>query len=320
MAEPVSVAVPVRNGGALLDDVLAAVRAQRLDRPVELLVADSGSTDGSRELARRHGAKVIDIRPDQFSHGGTRNLLVRRAAGSHVAFITQDAVPTEERWLARLLEGFELADDVALVFGPYRAREEASLMVRRELDEWFASLAPGAARGLPNPADPDQVRHLFFTDANACVSRAVLEAVPFRQAAYAEDQLLARDVLAAGYAKVFCPDAAVIHSHDYRPLDQLRRTFDEWRGLCEVGTITAPVGMLDAAVGMQRAVRDDVGLARREGQDPPAIVRMAGASFRHHSLRAIGAALGSRAERLSPRLRRACSLEGRRGYAPWGAD
>ena len=53
MAEPVTVAIPVRNGGALLGEVLGAVRAQQLDRPLELLVADSGSTDGSRELARR---------------------------------------------------------------------------------------------------------------------------------------------------------------------------------------------------------------------------------------------------------------------------
>ena len=80
-------------------------------------MADSGSTDGSRELAspRRGG----DRRPaGEFSHGGTRNLLVERASGAHVAFLTQDAVPADERWLARLLEGFELADDVGLVFGP----------------------------------------------------------------------------------------------------------------------------------------------------------------------------------------------------------
>ena len=44
-------------------------------------------------------------------------------------------------------------------------------------------------------------------------------------------------MLAAGYAKVYRPDAAVIHSHDYRPLDQLRRSFDEWRGLREVEAI-----------------------------------------------------------------------------------
>ena len=37
----VTVALPVLNGGALLDGVLAAVRAQELDREVELVVIDS---------------------------------------------------------------------------------------------------------------------------------------------------------------------------------------------------------------------------------------------------------------------------------------
>ena len=275
-------------------------------------MADSGSTDGSAQLARRHGAEVIDVPPGEFSHGGTRNMLIRRASGSHVALLTQDAVPADDRWLARLLEGFELAADVGLVFGRYRARPEASLMVRRELDSWFDSLTP-EVRGLPDLEEVDDTRSLFFTDANGCVARAAWEQVPFREVPYAEDQLLARDMLAAGYAKVYRPDAAVIHSHDYSPLDQLRRSFDEWRGLREVGAIEAPARVRDMALGVQRAVRDDVALAHQE-EDRSAPLRIGLASLRHHAMRAIGAALGSRAELLPPRLAQACSLERRAGF------
>jgi rhamnosyltransferase len=313
VADPVSVAVPVRNGGALLDQVLAAVRSQSLERPVELLVADSGSTDGSRELARRYGARLIDVRPGDFSHGATRNLLADRATGSHVAFLTQDAVPADDRWLAHLLEGFEAADDVALVFGPYRARPDASLMVRRELAEWFASLSTEAERGAGEIPD---VRRSFFTDANGCLAREAWERVPFRPVGYAEDQLLARDMLAAGYAKVYRPDAAVIHSHRYRPIDQFRRSFDEWRGLREVGAIPAAPPLVPAALGVQRAVRDDLALARAEGQASGQLLMTAVAAVSHHSRRAAGAALGSRADRLPPALRRACSLEGGGGFDP----
>src|SRR5262245_9578063 len=106
----------------MLGETLSAVRAQRLERPVELMVVDSASTDGSAELARRHGARVIAIAPDEFSHGRTRNLLVEQSRGDHIAFLTQDAVPANERWLAKLLAGFDAADDVGLVFGRYVAR------------------------------------------------------------------------------------------------------------------------------------------------------------------------------------------------------
>ena len=308
MGDPVTVAIPTRNGGGLLRAVLRAVRRQRVDRDVEVIVADSGSLDGSRELARRYGAIVVDIPPGEFSHGGTRNLLVRCSSGSHVALLTQDAVPADEHWLARLLEGFDVADDVGLVFGRYRARMGASVMVRRELNEWFDSLAP-EVRGVPDANDADGARRMFFTDANGCIARAAWEEIPFKAVTYAEDQRLARDMLAAGYAKVYRSDAAVIHSHDYSPLDQLRRSFDEWRGLLEVGAITAPPSPRTMALGVQRAVRDDVALARSESGSAP--LQTAAGSLRHHTMRALGATLGSHAERLPARVARACSLERR---------
>ena len=311
MADAVTVAIPVRNGGALLGEVLTAVQAQRVDRPLELLVADSGSTDGSRRRVRHHGASLIEVIPTQFSHGATRNRLAERASGSHIAFLTQDAVPADERWLASLLEGFDAGENVGLVFGPYRARPEASLMVRRELDQWFSSLPTDPELGAGD--DPDG-RRWFFTDANGCISRTAWERVPFRPVKYAEDRLLARDMLAAGYAKVYRPDAAVIHSHQYRPLDQFRRSFDEWRGLLEVEAIAAPPRLVDVVLGAQRAVRDDIALARAEGQHRVGRALTAAASSRHHSLRAAGEALGSRADRLPPTLRRRCSLEGRADF------
>ncbi len=64
---------------------------------------------------------MIEVDPHEFSHGGTRNMLARSATGSHVAFLTQDAVPATEDWLARLLGGFDLDDGVGLVYGPYQA-------------------------------------------------------------------------------------------------------------------------------------------------------------------------------------------------------
>ncbi len=312
--EPVTVAIPVLNGGPRLVEVLEAVRGQRLQRPIELLVADSGSTDGSAPVAQRHGAEVISVARADFSHGATRNLLFERASGTHVAFLTQDAVPADECWLARLLEGFELADDVALVFGPYRPRPEASATVARELQEWFESFAPDGRtrvdRGAPDGGANDR-RLEFFTDANGCVARWAWERVAFREVAYAEDQLLARDMLAEGYAKAYHPGAVVIHSHDYSRIEVFQRRFDEWRGLHQVRGAVAegrPVGM---ALTVQRQVRDDLDYLRRRGVGGRTLARAAAHSLAHHVASTAGAALGSRAERLPERLRRACSLDGR---------
>src|SRR4051795_2656069 len=135
-----TVAVPVLNGARYLDEVLGAVRGQKLSagEEVELLIVDSGSTDGSQAIARRHGAVLHEIDKAAFSHGGTRNRMMSMAAGDHVAFLTQDATPAHEGWLAALLEGFAQGDDVAAVFGPHAPRPDASHMIKAEMERHFA--------------------------------------------------------------------------------------------------------------------------------------------------------------------------------------
>ena len=312
MSRTVTVALPVLNGGPLLGEVLGAVRRQRIDADVELVVADSGSTDGSRELAARHGAEVIAIAREEFSHGGTRNLLAERASGSRVAFLTQDAVPASEHWLARLVAAFEREPDVALAYGPYIPRPDASHMVRRELTEMFGP-EPRVDRG-PPPARPGPVT--FLTDANGCVDRAAWERVPFREVPYAEDQMLARDMLAAGYAKAYVPDAGVVHSHDYPPLARFRRFFDEFRGLREVYGHVEEVGPRYTPAAIRRHVARDRAFLRREGASGRELDAATLESLRFYALRAAGAALGSRADRLPPAVRGWFSLEGRSTFEP----
>jgi rhamnosyltransferase len=295
MSATVTVAVPVLDGGRLLGDVLAAVRAQEVDREVELLVIDSGSTDGSVALAREHGARVVEIARAEFSHGGTRNRLMELSRGEHVAFLTQDSVPAAPGWLAALLGGFG-EEDVALVCGPYLPRPDASPMVRRELEQYFASFGGARVdRGPLEGASPAA----FFSSANGAVARWAWEQVPFRPLPYAEDQQLARDMLAAGFAKAYVPEAAVVHSHDHPPWRALQRYFDDFRALSEVHGHREPLNPRYVAA----RIRNDVAADR--GSAP--LGRVLG----HHTARALGRSLGSNADRLPSWLRRRLSLERR---------
>jgi rhamnosyltransferase len=275
MAPIVTVALPVLDGGPLLGDVLAAVRAQEVDRPVELLVIDSGSTDGSQALARRHGARVVEIARSDFGHGRTRNRLMELAGGDHVAFLTQDSRPAHERWLAALLAGF--GENVALVFGPQRPRPGASPMVRRELLELFARMEPS---------------HPFFSSANGAVARWAWERVPFRDVDYAEDMMLARDMLSAGFAKAYAPEAEVFHSHDHPPLRAFRRYFDDFRALARVNGLREPLTPRSIAARVRNDVARDRAFMRREG-----LPVQTGRSFAHHVARALGRSLGTNADR-----------------------
>jgi rhamnosyltransferase len=144
--------------------------------------------------------------------------------------------------------------------------------------------------------------------------------VPFREAAYAEDRALALEMLRAGYAKVYVPAAAVLHSHDYTAAEQLRRSFDEGRGLLEVYGWREPARPGELA----RRMRGELASASRElgraGMSRERRWRALAAVSRHNALQLAGALLGSRADRLPARVRRALSLERRAGFLPLDID
>ena len=242
---------------------------------------------------------------------------MERAEGDHVAFLTQDAVPADGAWLERLLAGFELAGDVALVFGPYLPRPDASAMVARELLDWFGRLAPDGAGRVDRLADAERGadprtlygQRSYFTDANGCVARAAWEEVPFRPVPYAEDHALALDMLRAGYAKAFVPAAAVIHSHEYSAGGWLRRAFDEARAIHDVYGFATPADPRVTALGLWGRVSGDWRWAAEQGR--PRSPGLAWRSLVHHAARAAGSILGGRAQRLPPGLARRLSLERR---------
>ncbi|HWK27399.1 MAG TPA: glycosyltransferase [Solirubrobacter sp.] len=324
MSAVVTVAIPVYNGARYLDEVLAAVRAQRVEADVELLVMDSGSTDGSLAIAERHGATIHRIAAAEFSHGGTRNRMVELARGDHVAFLTQDATPADERWLAAVLEGFAQAPDVALVFGPHDPRPDASHMIKCEMERHFATWGEGidvqrlgrsaadlaAYRAFPG-------RLTFFSDVNGAVAKWAWREIPYRPVPYAEDQLLGREMIEAGYAKVYQPEMRVVHSHDYPPTRFFRRYFDEFRSLREVLDHVEVAHPVRTPMTIRGLVGHDRRWLARQGVTGRALARPLAVSARHHTLRQAGAIVGTRADRVPRRLRRWLSLEGRDSFTPF---
>ena len=315
----ISVAIPVLNGAAQLECLLPLIRSQSVDAEMEILVSDSESSDGSAAVARAHGATVIEVKRSSFSHGGTRNLLMERSQGGLVAFLTQDALPVDDNWLRALTSAFSVASDIGLAFGPGVPRPGASLTVRRDLATYFGSMSPDGSTTvarLNGSATYGYNASTYFHSVNACISREAWRHVPFRTVPYAEDRMLALDMLRAGWGKAYVPAAAVVHSHDYRPRDLFRRSFDEWRGLREILGHRESYRLGASCRWVLEQVRADLEFAASEGMGPAQRVAALPVSLRHAIVRRAGAVLGSRAARLSPGLRKCLSLEGRASFEP----
>jgi glycosyltransferase involved in cell wall biosynthesis len=100
----VSVIVPVHDGERFLPESLPAITAQT-HQPVELVVVDDGSTDGSARVAGEfvaaHGIGVVHRRP-QGGVAAARNAGLELASGEYLAFCDQDDVWHPEK-IARQL-------------------------------------------------------------------------------------------------------------------------------------------------------------------------------------------------------------------------
>jgi glycosyltransferase involved in cell wall biosynthesis len=304
MSETVTAVVPVKDGSRFLGQLLEALAREGVD---DVLVIDSGSRDGSQHTARAAGATVLEIAPVDFGHGRTRNLGAERSGGDIVAFLTQDATPVAG-WLDALREAFALSQQVGAVFGPHLPRPETSPMIARELAEFFATF--GDAPRVFGPGDAT-----FLSNVNAAYRRACWEDIRFDEVPYSEDQAFGRAL--AGHPlwrKAYHPGAAVLHAHDYGPVEFMRRYFDEYRGLRETIGHVEPFGVRSAA----RDVRTLVAADRRYLADRPASerARWTARSVAHHGGRKVFSALGSRADRLPAGLQRRLSLEKRGGPAP----
>jgi glycosyltransferase involved in cell wall biosynthesis len=307
----VSVVIPVKNGERYLGELLTALEAEGVD---EVLVIDSGSTDGSLQIARDAGADVIEIAPASFSHGATRNLGATRSTGDLICYLTQDATPVPG-WLAAYREAMGLAPDVGAAYGPHLARSETSPMIARELEDFFATFSSDGQPALQRAGDP-----VFLSNVNACYARACWEQIRFRDVAYAEDQGFGIDMLAAGWCKVYHPGAAVLHAHDFGWGGFMRRYFDEYRGLRETMGHVEPFGLRQTVGTTWRSVRLDVRWLRDRGATPADLARWTLPSVMHHGGRRAFSALGSRADRLPANWQRRMSLEGRAGGASGPAD
>jgi glycosyltransferase involved in cell wall biosynthesis len=101
-----SVIIPCYNAARFLREAVASVLSQRY-APLEILVADDGSTDATPEIAPSLAPEVRYLRQDNRGPSSARNLALRQARGELIAFLDADDLWPEgklELQVGRLLQ------------------------------------------------------------------------------------------------------------------------------------------------------------------------------------------------------------------------
>lgn len=197
----VSFLVPVKNGAATLTATLNSIWAQADGRPMEIIVVDDRSTDGSVALvaALSNSLPITLLRGAGRGAAAALNQGLQAARFPLICQVDQDVV-LADGWMTPLLRVLE-DSGVAAVQGRYVTDARASLFARimgRDLDERYAALS----------TDTDHV----------CTGNTVYRAEALQRVGgfderlgYGYDNDLSYRLTAAGYRLAFCAEARSFH-------------------------------------------------------------------------------------------------------------
>lgn len=217
---PVSIIIPAYNCDATIAKTISACLAQDCSVPIEIIVVDDGSTDGTAERVRAFPG-VRYARQENAGPASARNHGARLAGGEVLLFTDSDCVPHPD-WASRLLSGLK-QQEVAAVAGSYGIANPESLLARCVQSEiiYRHLRMPGFIRA--------------FGSYNVAIKRGDFLAVGgfderYRHAS-GEDNDLSYKFLAAGKKICFAREALVDHHHPVRVAQYLREQFRHgaWR-------------------------------------------------------------------------------------------
>ena len=271
----ISVFIPTYNGEPTVHELLQAVLKQQLPKGyvLEVLVTDSGSKDTTVDIVRSFGDRVTldEIPNDEFGHGKTRQRAAEKAKGEFILFLSQDATPSNSRWLIHMVEPFFISDKVGCVYGRQIPRPLAVPTIKREVATVFAGLGNPESISLQREkslVDQKIEGNLssFFSDVNSAIRKDLIKAVPFRDLKYAEDQALATDMQHAGYLKAYTPQGSVWHSNEYTAKEYYHRKFDEYLGLGDSVDYNLTPSFRSLALGWVKPTWRDWMFTLRDGE------------------------------------------------------
>jgi rhamnosyltransferase len=196
-----SVVVRAYNEAAHIGRLLEGLSRQTL-RDVEIILVDSGSTDATKDLAARAGAKVVSIPPAEFTFGRSLNLGLASATHDLAAIASAHVYPVYSDWLERLLGPFA-NPHVVLTYGKQRAPISANFSEQQVYRRWY-----------PEHSELHQVQP-FCNNANVAVRLSAWKMHHYDETLTGlEDLDWAKWALGEEYDIAYVAEAEIIHVHN----------------------------------------------------------------------------------------------------------
>ena len=232
----VSVVIPAKNAASHIENLFEKLKAQKGIRPCEIILVDSGSTDGTVPLAELEKVIVLQIAPEEFTHSFSRNAGAERATGDYLLFMVQDALPLTNLWLWEMVTALETNKLVAISCAEY-PRSDSDLFYQFLIYDQYNS--PGLEQDRVLAWDKSCSSYLGsrsnaqLSDVATLIRRDVFENYRYKTD-YAEDLDLGIRLIRDGHRLGFLHSTRVLHSHNRPAYYFLKRGYVDVRFLVEV--------------------------------------------------------------------------------------
>lgn len=203
MTRLASIVIRTLNESRHLDELLDAISEQQApDIDVEVVLVDSGSTDGTLDIANRRGCRVTTIDKSEFTFGRSLNRGCELANGRYLVFVSGHCIPVDEHWLIELIT--PLATGMAnYVYGRQIGRDTTKFSEEMLFRKYY-----------PTESSIPQVGY-FCNNANAALTRELWRRYHFNEEVTGlEDMYLAKQLVADGGRIGYVSTSAVYHIHD----------------------------------------------------------------------------------------------------------
>ena len=150
-----SIIIRAYNEEAHIRRLLQGITEQTV-RDVQVILVDSGSTDGTVAVAQEFEVEVVHISPEEFTFGRSLNLGIAQARADLVVMASAHVYPVYPDWLEQLLAPFK-DDEVGLTYGKQRGANNSHFSEQQIFKHWY-----------PEVSSPRQ-DHPFCNNANAAI-------------------------------------------------------------------------------------------------------------------------------------------------------
>lgn len=248
----VSVIVPAYNRAHLIGEALDSVLAQTY-RPIQLIVVDDGSTDGTAETVERWQARADSglaleyVRQQNAGVSAARNRGLAAARGSFIQYLDSDDTLAQPEKLACQVAA--LSEPRTIAFGPWFRRPE-----EQHDEERFAELASDFVR---------KSIHVQWIATHALLwpRAAIEENGPWDEALCSgEDVVYHLKAVLAGWTLRYCPGSWVFYRPHDDPRGSLSHSYSDWAIWSRVRMVERIHALIERACRI-REYRDDLILA-----------------------------------------------------------